>query len=164
MYVQPRDAEKRRATWDSLGQIPELRVLWLERNPVRRVISFAIARKTGKWIGKKTKAPVQLDADYIPNRLTFEEKWANEAHERLQKCKIMDVRFESLTAHPDTVLNEIQDFLDLPNRPLHSLLTRQNPRSLQEMVANFDEVKDALLDTKWEEALFEAMDHQPRDL
>lgn len=164
MYVHPRDKEERRATWEMLGQIPNLRVIWLRRNPVRRVISFAIARKTGKWVGEKTKGAIHLDPEYLPHRLRFEEQEAEAARERIKKCEIIDVQFESLTENPGAILTKIQDFLGLSNRSLHSSLSLQNPRTLREMVANFSEVRDTLASTKWKEELMEARDRRPQDL
>lgn len=164
MYVQPRDENERRSTWKTLGQVPNLRVVWLSRNPVRRVISFAIARETGKWVGEKTTEAIHLDPDYLPRRLSFEEREAEAARKRMKGCKIIDVEFESLTKAPEVSLREIQNFLGLPVRSLHTSLTPQNPRTLREMVANFGEVEDALTGTKWEESLMEAMSHQPRTL
>ena len=164
MYVHPRDEGERRATWEMLGQIPDLRVIWLRRNPVRRVISFAIARETGKWVGEKTTDAIHLNPEYLPRRLDFEEQEAEAARERVENCKTIDVQFESLTETPDALLTKIQSFLELPHRPLHSSLTSQNPRTLQEMVANFSEVKDALAGTKWEESLVEAMGRHPKEL
>ena len=164
MYVQPRDAEERTATWEALGKITGLHIIWLHRNPVRRVISFAIARKTGEWIGKKTEEPVRLDPEYLPRRLAFEEQRAKAARQHVEECDIIDVQFESLTKDPGVILERIQDFLGVQCRPLHSSLTQQNPRSIQEMVSNFGEIKGALLGTKWEESLLEAVNHQPREI
>jgi len=164
MYVQPRDEEERRTTWESLGSVPDLRVIWLRRNPVRRVISFAIARETGKWVGEKTAEAIQIDPEYLLHRLHFEEKEAEAARERVRNCRMIDVQFESLTETPKTVLTEIQDFLGLRTRPLDSSLTPQNPRTLREMAANFDEIIDTLTGTKWEKSLMEAVDRPPQKL
>lgn len=164
MYVQPHDKKKRRATWEALGQVPDLRVIWLRRNPVRRVISFAIARKTGKWVGEKTSEAVHLDPEYLPRRLSFEEYEAEVARKKVEDCEIIDVKFESLTETPDATLEKVQNFLGLPVRPLHTSLTPQNPRRLRAMVANFDEVEDALSSTKWEKSLVEAVNHRPKKL
>ena len=77
---------------------------------------------------------------------------------------MIDVQFESLTETPKTVLTEIQDFLGLRTRPLDSSLTPQNPRTLREMAANFDEIIDTLTGTKWEKSLMEAVDRPPQKL
>lgn len=164
MYVHPRDEEKRRYTWEMLGQMPSLRVIWLRRNPVRRVISFAIALKTGKWVGEKTREAIHLDPEFLPRRLSFEEQETEAARKRIEKCEVIDVQFETLTETPGAVLTNIQEFLNLSTRPLHSSLTPQNPRTLREMVANFDEVKDALRGTRWEKSLVSAMGRRPEAL
>lgn len=164
LYVQPRDKEARRATWEKLGQIPDLRVIWLRRNPARRVISFAIARETGKWVGEKTKEAIHLDPEYLLDRLTFEEREAEAAWERIQECEILEVQFESLTETPDAILTQVQNFLGIPIRPLHSALAPQNPRTLREMVANFSEVREALAGTKWGSSLNKAMNRLPQEL
>jgi hypothetical protein len=164
MRVQPRDEEERRTTWKVLGEIPDLRVIWLRRNPVRRVISFAIARETGKWVGEKTTKATQIDPEYLLHRLCFEEQEAEAARERVKSCKMIDVQFECLTENPKAVLTEIQEFLGLPTRPLDSSLTPQNPRTLREMVTNFSEVREALASTKWENLLMKAMNRSPQEL
>lgn len=164
MYVQPRDAADRECTWTKLADVAGLRVIWLRRNPVRRVVSFAIARKTGEWVGKKTREPVELDPDYLVRRLRFDEQEASRAREAVDQCDVLDVHFESLVESPEPILRRLQDFLGVPHRPVHSGLDRQNPRTLHDMISNAEEVVAALRGTKWEEPLMEAIHRQPQEL
>ena len=165
MYKHPRqEKEKRLAAWEMLSGIPGLHVIWLQRNIVRRLISFSVALETGKWKGEKTTRRVHVDPDKLLRRLESDEQKGKEARERGNDCELLDVRYESLTESPDAVLTEIQSFLDLPHLSLQSSLTQQNPRTIEEMVANFDEVKGALMNTRWEDALLRAMDRRPQEL
>lgn len=164
MYVQPRDAAARVETWKVLGEVDGLRVIWLDRNSVRRVISFAIARKTGHWIGQQTKEPIAIDPDYVLRRLRFEEREAEKARRAIQGVPVLNVQFESLVEDPPSTLGGVQEFLGVRQRSLQSSLSRQNPRSLKEMVANYDDVRDALLGTKWESSLQQSVERQPRSL
>ena len=164
MYVQPRDDAERTQAWNLLGNITGLRVIWLHRNPVRRVVSFAIARKTGEWVGTKTDRPLAVDPDYLIRRLQFEEQEAKKASEAIEGCEVLDIQFESLVDAPGPILKQIQDFLAVPHRPVHSSLTRQNPQKLQETISNFQDVRDALLGTKWEEPLLQSTHRRPDEI
>jgi hypothetical protein len=160
--VQPRDAADRECTWTKLANVAGLRVIWLRRNPVRRVVSFAIAKRTGEWVGKKTREPVELDPDYLVRRLRFDEQEASRAREAVDQCDVLDVHFESLVESPEPILRRLQDFLGVPHRPVHSGLDRQNPRTLHGMISNAEEVVAALRGTKWENPSWKPSTGSPR--
>lgn len=164
MYVQPRDDADRRHTWMALADITGLRVIWLHRNPVRRVVSFAIAKKTGEWVGTKTSDSLELDPGYLVRRLQFDEHEANRAREAVAQCEVLDIQFESLVDTPGLVLKHIQDFLGVPHRSVHSALTSQNPRPLKDMISNVQDIRNALRDTKWEQSLLQSMHREPSEL
>lgn len=165
MYKHPREEkEERLAAWEMLGEIPELHVIWLQRNIVRRLISFSVALETEKWKGEKTTRRVHVDPNKLLRRLESDEQKGKEARGRVKDCELLDVQYESLTESPEAVLTEIQSFLDLPPLSLHSSLTLQNPRTIEEMVANFDEVKRALMDTRWESAFVNAAGRRPKEI
>jgi hypothetical protein len=162
LYSQPWDTGQRRKAWTTLGNISNLHVIWISRNSVRSVISFAVARKTGQWISKRTKKAVELDPDYVLRRLAYEQEEQEEAYGRIRDKPLLKVSFENLVADPVPILKEVQEFLHLPVCSLHTALRRQNPKPLGQLIANYDEVKSALKPTKWYSELCKAEDEQER--
>lgn len=153
LYTFPWSSEKRKKTWLALGEIPDLRVIWLSRNPVRRVLSFAIARKTGQWRGQRTVEPVEVDPIYVVRRLRRDDELAQAARRRLRDTAMLHVQFEDLIALPEAELRNIQKKLNLPVRSLHTSLRRQNPKPMDQAVANYSKVRKEISKTKWKKEL-----------
>ena len=154
-YVQPYDLELRRKTWTLLGAIDGLRVIWLNRNPVRSVVSFAIARQTGVWIGGRLTQPIRLEPEYLLRRLEYEDLEAAEARSRIEHQDIFEVSFEDIVTDPTAHLSDIQQFLGLPPHSLQVSLRRQNPRPISQLVSNYVEVEVALRGTRWYDQLLQ---------
>lgn len=158
LYTQPRKSGAvRQQTWEGLRQIPGLRVIWIQRNLIRCVVSFAIAKQTQGWIGKKTREPVAVDVDYVLRRLAVEEKRAEEVKSYLQGIDIISVSYERVRAHPVAEMSIIQKALSLPVRSVQTSLQRQNPQPLAQLVSNYADLQQALLDTRWGGLLDEAL-------
>jgi hypothetical protein len=160
LYTLPWNSEKRKKTWLALAEIPDLRVIWLSRNSVRRVLSFAVARKTGQWRGQRTVEPVEVDPIYVVRRLRREDELAQAARQRLGDAAMLSIQFEDLIAMPQSELRNIQKFLDLPVWSLHTSIRRQNPKPMDQIVANYSEVRKEISKTEWKKELL-IMEDEP---
>jgi LPS sulfotransferase NodH len=77
-----------------------------------------------------------------------------DARERFKCRQLLEVVYEDLSADPTAGFQRISDFLELTDvDPGKSILKKQNPESVKDLIINFSEVAQALVGTPYEEYL-----------
>ncbi len=131
---------------------PSIKFLFLNReNLLRWYVSLNIARNTGQWSQTKgqNRQPIFQKKLRIPvNHLidTLEETLKTIAVYRdlLSHTNMKEISYEFFSENPSSALAEVQGFFGLNTSPLSSLLQKQNPEPLHELIQNYEDVKQVL--------------------
>lgn len=147
------------AVWRYLEGLDDLHVIHLRReNLLRSLVSKKIAQKTDVWkqSGQTGEAPDKRVA--IPPAECLEYFETTQRHEaegdaRFAGKPLLPMSYESLTGRFDDEMRRIQEFLHVDPMALPVKTARQNPEALDELLLNYDEIRQALAGTRWESYL-----------
>ncbi|MEI7780357.1 MAG: hypothetical protein WCJ18_00355 [Planctomycetota bacterium] len=139
--------EEHRSIWDRLEADRELRVVFLTRvNLLRLVLSWNTARLTRQWklehgVQAVTSPPLTLE----PQQLWETFRTIEEGLARLDGCFTthpqLRIEYEQLFDARSDVLGSLQDFLSVPRQTLRAGLRRQETRSLDRAILNFHSLR-----------------------
>ena len=145
-----------------LYDISDLKVIFMKRrNLLRSYVSAKIAMANNVWRiedSKKENDSLKVEVDvndclfYFRSMLKYNSKY-----ERVFQHKSkMEIFYEDLSCNTFGVSQEIQNFLGVECVTLSSKMMKQNNSSLQELIANYDEIRTRLKDTEFEKFFYES--------
>ena len=145
----------REALWEHLQQRKDLYVLHIiRRNILQTHLSRALAARSGQWVSvveeSQREEPIFLPIEECRTQFELTRKWENEFKDFFSKSRVMEVYYEDLAADYVQVMNKVQRFLGLPIQPVAPLTFRQSHRPMREIIANFDQLRQAFRGTEWE--------------
>lgn len=130
------------------------------RNLLRIVVSEEIARQQQHWSSTEdsslpgTEKAVEFLPEVLMQRMAHIENLQEVFSRQLKDYpKVLTVWYEDLVAEPEAQFERMQHFLGVAPRALFTLLIRQNPEPLQELLLNYDELQLYLKGNKWESFL-----------
>lgn len=147
------------AVWDYLQGQEGLRVIHLKReNALRSLVSKRIAQKTDVWKqsgqeGEPTDKTITLTPEECFEYFETTIRHEQEGDARFAGKPVMQMTYERLTSNYDEEIVRIQEFLQVDPMPLPIKTSKQNPETLQDLIANYGEVEAALRGTAWERYL-----------
>lgn len=161
--------------WAWLAKVPGLggagvRVIHLRReNLLRAVVSGQIAHQTKKWGatasgGHTTDAgcTVTLDPEALLRDFEAEARFARDTAIQFADRPVFNLSYERLLENPAGELAAVQEFLGLPQATLITKTRKQSVTPLAELIANYDQVRDALADTRYARLLDDSAEPPPR--
>jgi len=152
--------------WDDLKAMENLRVIHLTRkNILRSYLSEKIAKESGVWATKNSagttgnrmgnKAMVDFSVEELTNVFEKTQAYEQTAVEMFTGHPILDMHYEALANNPETEINRVADFLNIPHFHPRTKLKKQNPRKLSDMIFQYHELKDAFSNTPWQDFFIE---------
>ena len=105
-----------------------------------RLARRALRPRRPKPADSKTVAVTREECMFMFDWLRREEA---EYVERFRNHPVLDIYYEDLIRDIPRAMLEVQDFLGLQPRALTVGTTRQNPEPLRELIANYDELREA---------------------
>jgi LPS sulfotransferase NodH len=157
MYTHPLDDPSSRL-WQDLIDMNGLHVIHMKRkNILRSVISHRIAKKQGIWysMGEDPKTvdkgkPV-FTREELENSFQQTVEWQDKGTQMFQGHPILDVYYEDLTGNVTAEFNRITDFFNLRPARAETILKKQNPEKLSDLIGNYAdaELKEAFAGTQW---------------
>ncbi|MGF1637692.1 MAG: sulfotransferase [Cyclobacteriaceae bacterium] len=152
-----------KAVVEELCQDKDVRIILLKRkNLLRAIISLEIARKTRKFssikdseLRAKRLKSITLNPALCLATLQQMELEQKQLIKYFNKKKCLELTYEALVSNQNKTVEVILQHLGLKHRNLFSLLKRQNPEPLDQLVINYDELKKALEGTKWYSMLYD---------
>lgn len=137
----------------------KIKVIKIHRlNYLRTYVSLCIAEKTNEW---SSTGNVAMDLLNKQIYLTKEEclfAFAQYKNVELETDKILaqyhvpvyGITYESLVSDPISVMEGVELFLGVEPQIPVSLLVRQNPENMSELIVNYEELKTSFLKTEFE--------------
>jgi LPS sulfotransferase NodH len=150
--------------WDRLVAHKDFRIIHLtRRNRLRTLISLDIAFKTGQWTRSALKRSAKPDDRMIsmdPAQLISRIERIRDDEELARKMfmdhQMLEVVYEDMTTRPLETFDRIGAFLGVDDiDPSRIHIRRQNPERLERLITNYEEVRQVLKGTQFEEYLDE---------
>tara|TARA_R110002124_G_scaffold287349_1_gene473554 strand:- start:6028 stop:6759 length:732 start_codon:yes stop_codon:yes gene_type:complete len=157
-YYHPLDSDDS-IVWDQLLKDKSIKVIHLQRENLLRVhLSRLIAGKTDVWTNsgkEKTTSSknVEVSIDEMFDDFKQTQFLIEKAASDFRSHEFVDIRYETLAANKQAEMTKLFKFLDLPNEKVSSDLKKQNPEKLEDLIINYQEVREALENTEYEHFL-----------
>lgn len=155
-YIQ--DSEKRN-TLIQLVSDSKIKVLKIQRkNYLRTYLSLRIAENTKEWSSTGTTVFTLKNKQLKLTREECINAFANYASIEKEtdlilkqhKVPVHEIAYEALDSNPVDVMNGIQRFLGVNPQAVFSLLTKQNPEKISELILNYKELKNEFKGSEFE--------------
>lgn len=137
--------------WKKLAARTDLKVIHLtRRNRLRTAVSLEIAFKTGRWTQAGHSIDLQekqiiLDWSKLLKRLEQIEEGEAATRARFSDRSVLEIVYEELVQSPRNVFATVSAYLGVHGiDPGKIRLKRQNPESLAQLIANYDEIESLL--------------------
>lgn len=137
-----------------------LRLIFLKRNWLTRLVSWELSQKTGNTIHEGYgDTQVWLDPKNV-----LENFIELEAMEKMAMLIFMHkpsiiVNYEDLCKNWNEEMARIQDFIRVKYEPLTPAIDKQDDKPLRDRLQNYDEVRSYISNTPWKR-VFEEIDEQ----
>lgn len=145
---------------DFLQALPELKLVQLVRkNQLAVYASERIVQQTREWVRYTTARPRSRPRPCITIDLRSLLAWCDAQYDKWQVATWrkyfprLTVTYESLVQQQADTLQQVQQFLDVPARPLTPGTAQLEQRPLHEVITNYARVEQALRGTRWEGCL-----------
>jgi LPS sulfotransferase NodH len=157
------DAEKRNTLIQLVSDF-KIKVLKIDRkNYLRTYISLKIAEKTKEWSStgsttfalknKQLKLTKEECLTAFANYAAMEKE--TEVILKHYNIPVYTIEYEALDTNPIAVMNGVQEYLGVVPQTVFSLLTKQNPERISELILNYQELKNEFKGSEFE-SYFEA--------
>ena len=116
----------------------------VRENLLESKISSLVAQKTGHWgvgasggIGNNTfSGTFFLDPEKLSLDFAGEDKFRSEVRKRFNNNPFLETSYENLIINGKKELDQIQDFLNVPNYPLSTITKKQAKYQLTDVITN----------------------------
>jgi LPS sulfotransferase NodH len=155
-YYHPQDDKKNRV-WDDLIDMTGLSVIHLKR---RNILRTALSRKLASVKKAYIHNPSNTETTGTGKTLTFTPEELEQTFRatrtaeiggdrRFKKNPLLTLYYEDLAADPAGSFRKITEFLELKYVEPQTEMRKQNPESLRNLIANYDELKAAFSGSEW---------------
>jgi len=157
--------------WGRLNDISNLKTISLRRNPLRCSVSSEIMRQSkqhkqevGDNVVPIEEKRIEIDVNRFLNQIEHIESLRCQINDNLD-TEPYEVWYEDLVADGQTVMDGVFQHLGLNSYPIKTNLQKQNPESIHELISNYDELRDAVMNRglfdstelgdRWREVLYD---------
>jgi len=144
--------------WEKFFSHEYIRAIHLTReNRLRTIVSLDIAFKTDQWSVSANdkdkqliKRRISINTSDLIDRLEQIQYYETFIGDRFKDRYILEVEYEKLTTKTRETFQYIGEYLGIDDIDLSKItLTKQNPESLEQLIANYDEVYELLKNTRY---------------
>ncbi|APY08025.1 hypothetical protein BWZ20_06795 [Winogradskyella sp. J14-2] len=156
-YSHPRDDDK--TVWDIIKQDKSIKIIHLMRRNILRIfLSQRIGIKTKRWTENVNRPhnisleSKKVDVDYKECTEAFNKitDYQNKTKQMFKEHDYLEVYYEDIVNDRESELDKIFDFLDVEKMQVTANNKKQNPERIDELINNYEELKNKFTNTKWE--------------
>ncbi len=143
--------------WPYLKKQTKIKVIHIKRkNILHTHVSRQKAMLTGEWVNagnhhqKKSTGLIEIDYQACLEDFNQTRAWEKEYDRMFQSHDILEVCYESLSNNYVEEMRRIQRFLNVEYQAVKPATAKQGRRPLDQMIANYDELKNKFKNTPWE--------------
>ncbi len=146
------------ASFELLRADRNLKVILLSRrHSLEKLVSVRLAKSRRQWRveeGKEVRGTgdqplVRFETDFLEERFQSFEDADFRMREMWAGHPVHEIAYEDLIDDFEGGMNSIQEFLDVPVRPLAAGTQKMTLQRPSELIENFGELKDHFAGTKW---------------
>jgi len=155
-YDQARSSTNALRVWDYLLENKDVHVIHLRRkNLLEAYLSLQLALLTGKWVERVWEAQSsqpQVTLEPHACQAFFEKMIGYQDHllRAFAEHPLVEFDYEDVRLQFDDTMQKIQSFLQVPYQPLQVALKKQSQYTPQELISNYEELKDYFRATPYE--------------
>lgn len=144
--------------WHKFAAHDEFQIIHLTRaNKLRTIVSLDVAFKTDEWTRSRfvrktplAKRRISLDTFRLLGRLEAIRTQESLTRKRFAARPVHEVIYEEMVADPQKIFRGVGNFLGVTDIDYTTIkITKQNPEPLHQLVVNFDEVRQLLINTEF---------------
>jgi LPS sulfotransferase NodH len=156
-YYHPFDEDK--SIWNIILKDNNINIIHLTRKNLLRIYaSQEIGKKTKQWTENINRphgfdiSTKHVELDYETCLNTFETivSYEEKIRQMFNNREIIEVDYEDLSADYSLSINHILQRFKLPSEELTTVMKKQNPEPLRDLVTNYEQLKSNFKNTKWE--------------
>jgi hypothetical protein len=136
----------------------DVKIIHLVRyNLLKRLVSHKIANTRNLNNTRKALKPIKINVDpkILLKDFRKRQKRFEEYRRKFRDIPFLEVSYESMLDDHQTEMKRILKFLGVDQLiPLTTDLVKMNPDSLGELIENYNEVKQTLMNTEFENFLY----------
>jgi len=144
--------------WDFIKNDTNVKIIHLVRqNLLRILISQKIGLKTKLWTDNMLK-PNNIGLDDKKTHLEYDEcveffetttNYENKTRHMFKDHNFIEVKYEHLSSNRVATLKDVFEFLNVPIQNVDVNNKKQNNEQLDELINNFDELKERFKNSVW---------------
>jgi len=153
-YYHPNDSEDK-SIWNTLKNNQSIKIIHLQRkNLLRSHISRLIAGKTENWASTQAKETglkekqIHIDTEKLLSDFETTNNYIKETNEAFKNHRTIEIFYEDLVNDRKKTIKRISNFLEVEDMDLKSNLKKQNQEKIKEIVLNYEELYECLINTK----------------
>jgi len=141
--------------WSFLKDETHIKIIHLKReNKLKQYISLVEAWGSNQWVlkngeSRQKKYANEYNYSYCLNFFCKMCKWEEDFNLLFQDHEIHEIYYEKLIENIDSELAEIQNFLNVPIKPLRTKLKKQRLTPISASISNYSELKHKFVGTQW---------------
>lgn len=127
----------------------------IRKNKLRTIISLDIAFKTNQWSTvkkneKSSSKKIYLEPNKLIKRIEKIEDYEKLTRKRFQTKSFLEISYEDLITNPESVFSQISNYLSIYDIDYKkNKLKKQNTEAIQDLVINYEEIVDLLVNTRF---------------
>jgi LPS sulfotransferase NodH len=149
-YYHPNDGSPSEI-WGRLKDISNLKTISLRRNPLRCSVSSEIMQQSkqhkqevGDDVVPIEEKRIEVDVNRFLNQIEHIESLRRQLNDNLD-TEPYEVWYEDIVADGQAVMDGVFQHLGLNPHPIQTNLQKQNPEGIHELISNYDELRDAVM-------------------
>jgi LPS sulfotransferase NodH len=145
--------------WAYLAEETDVAIIHLTReNLLKQKVSGKLAKTSGHWgvgatggVSSDDAQPtVTLNPQHCREDFEATRRMQEQIKDRFAEHRTLNLTYEQLVGDRNAMLQRVQEFLDVPVRPLTTNTKKQRKRPLSDAIDNYDDLRNELDGTPWE--------------
>lgn len=138
--------------WEHIADDTSVMILHLKReNFLRTLVSHKIARKTNEWRAFKSSEGKEKTVSISKKELLQKQEELCEEYQKAERMfsehKVLNISYNALRKNPEESMDEVYGFLRLDAHRIHAPgIIKQNPEPLNNLIENYEELKNESAD------------------
>lgn len=151
------NTEKTKILWDYLFENKDIKVIHIKRkNLLRNFVSLKIAAKTNEWrsfnqSSNTIEKKIKLSKEECLQEFETQKITTLNLDNKFKDHNTIEIFYSDLVKNKQETMDNIFQFLNTKSIKIQdTILKRQNPEPISELITNFEDLKDKFKNTEWE--------------
>lgn len=137
--------------WEHICERDDIFVVHQHRvDKFSMLLSNRLAFASDQWTGGSYNgAQVHMPVDWVEEQLEWLESWELKIAAEVPADRLLDMTYENLTQDTEGELKKFFAFMNVPEVPVQSKMTKQNKKTKAESIDNYDQLRAHFAETRF---------------